>query len=105
MASIGIHTNGSQFYIALAPMPQLNGRCVTFARIVKGMDSVAAIEKVSTVHAKNNYTAKSLTRNQTRSAHLLKFQTWSSSHQKHFSFVILQCIVKALLISCIALYF
>ena len=55
MASIGIHTNGSQFYIALAPMPQLNGRCVTFARIVKGMDSVAAIEKVSTVHAKNNH--------------------------------------------------
>ena len=46
MASIGIHTNGSQFYIALAPMPQLNGRCVTFARIVKGMDSVAAMEKV-----------------------------------------------------------
>lgn len=48
MASIGIHTNGSQFYIALAPMPQLNGRCVTFARIVKGMDSILAIEKVRT---------------------------------------------------------
>ena len=74
MASIGIHTNGSQFYIALAPMPQLNGRCVTFARIVKGMDSVAAIEKVSTVHAKNNYTAKTLTRNQRRSAHSFKFR-------------------------------
>ena len=47
MASIGIHTNGSQFYLALNPMPQLNGRCVAFARVVKGNDSIDAIEKVN----------------------------------------------------------
>ena len=46
MASIGIHTNGSQFYMALTPMPHLNGRCVVFARIVKGTESLAAVEKV-----------------------------------------------------------
>ena len=46
MASIGIHTNGSQFYMALSPMAHLNGRCVVFARIIKGQDSIAAIEKV-----------------------------------------------------------
>ena len=46
MASIGIHTNGSQFYLALNPMPQLNGRCVAFARVVAGDESIDAIEKV-----------------------------------------------------------
>ena len=47
MASIGVHTNGSQFYLALNPMPQLNGRCVAFARVIKGNDSIESIEKVS----------------------------------------------------------
>ena len=46
MASIGVHTNGSQFYLALNPMPQLNGRCVAFGRVVQGNDSIEAIEKV-----------------------------------------------------------
>jgi peptidyl-prolyl cis-trans isomerase-like 6 len=46
MASIGIHTNGSQFYLSLNPMAQLNGRCVAFGRMVEGDAVVAAIEKV-----------------------------------------------------------
>jgi cyclophilin family peptidyl-prolyl cis-trans isomerase len=39
MASIGIHTNGSQFYIGLADGDSnrhMNGRCVAFGRVVKG---------------------------------------------------------------------
>ena len=46
MASIGVHTNGSQFYMSLSPMAHLNGRCVVFARIIKGQESIDAIEKV-----------------------------------------------------------
>eukprot|EP00596_Hydrurales_sp_CCMP1899_P011085 CAMPEP_0119051042 /NCGR_PEP_ID=MMETSP1177-20130426/72792_1 /TAXON_ID=2985 /ORGANISM="Ochromonas sp, Strain CCMP1899" /LENGTH=133 /DNA_ID=CAMNT_0007030115 /DNA_START=450 /DNA_END=851 /DNA_ORIENTATION=+ len=48
MASIGVDTNGSQFYVALKPMPQLNGRCVAFARLVEGEETLAAISKVFT---------------------------------------------------------
>ena len=32
--------------MALNPMPHLNGRCVVFARIIKGTESLAAVEKV-----------------------------------------------------------
>ena len=48
MASIGVHTNGSQFYLSLSPMKHLNGRCVVFGRVVEGDDAIQAIEKVFT---------------------------------------------------------
>ena len=48
MASIGVHTNGSQFYLSLSPMKHLNGRCVTFGRMVEGEESLQAMEKVFT---------------------------------------------------------
>lgn len=46
MASVGLDTGGSQFYISLNENPQLNGRCVAFGRIVEGMNLFANIEKV-----------------------------------------------------------
>lgn len=48
MASIGVHTNGSQFYLSLTPMKHLNGRCVAFGRMVEGEEALQAIEKVFT---------------------------------------------------------
>lgn len=48
MASSGIHTNGSQFYISLGDTSYMNGRCVVFGRLVKGDDVLTAIEKVFT---------------------------------------------------------
>lgn len=51
MASRGLHTNGSQFYIDLAPAPHLNGRCVVFGRIIEGENVLKEIEKVFTVRS------------------------------------------------------
>ena len=48
MASIGVHTNGSQFYLSLSPMKHLNGRCVVFGRMVEGEEALQVIEKVFT---------------------------------------------------------
>lgn len=49
MVSVGVHTNGSQFYIDLAAAPHLNGRCMVFGRIVEGDNVLKEIEKVFTV--------------------------------------------------------
>jgi cyclophilin family peptidyl-prolyl cis-trans isomerase len=46
MASAGVHTGGSQFYIDLAPAPHLDGRCVVFGRLVEGDDVLQKMEKV-----------------------------------------------------------
>jgi len=46
MASVGVHSGGSQFYITLAPTPHLNGRCVAFGRVVKGLAVLETIEKL-----------------------------------------------------------
>ena len=48
MASIGVHTNGSQFYIDLGQSKHLNGRCVTFGRLVEGDAVLKAIETIFT---------------------------------------------------------
>lgn len=48
MANAGANTNGSQFFITVAPAPHLTGRHVVFGRVVRGMNSVRAIEHTET---------------------------------------------------------
>ena len=44
MANSGPNTNGSQFFITLADVPDLDGRYTAFGRVVEGMDVVQEIK-------------------------------------------------------------
>jgi cyclophilin family peptidyl-prolyl cis-trans isomerase len=48
MANHGANTNGSQFYICLAPQPGLDGRFTIIGEVVEGMDVVDKIGSVKT---------------------------------------------------------
>ncbi len=46
MANSGANTNGSQFFITLAPTPHLNGRHTVFGKLVSGMETLMKIGEV-----------------------------------------------------------
>ncbi|XP_072189040.1 probable inactive peptidyl-prolyl cis-trans isomerase-like 6 isoform X1 [Excalfactoria chinensis] len=48
MANKGCHSNGSQFYITLQPVPYLDKKCVAFGQLIEGTEVLQQLETVPT---------------------------------------------------------